>query len=399
MQEIQFIPHYSISPNSLTLYNLPDRSTYNASPNKGWDNLADNTNHYGELSTNAQKRLKRKLNYLMYLSDNKEVRGKQIIAKNQNYTTQYQKSKVYAQPIQYKLTFITLTLPSKQIHSDKIIKSQCLHQFLIELRKNYNVDKYIWKAEKQSNNNIHFHIIADKFIKWQEIREVWNRIINKLGYVDAYEQNMRNFYKDGFRVSTHTKDKRTLKQQENAYNDLLKNNYKNPNSTDIHALYKVQNIQAYISKYLAKNVTKTDRVLQMQQIKLNLDNALAVWNDLRSNIIYYDFGSKAYAENNNKIDEKAKQISEFKEQLNALQAQGVVGNIWGCSQVLSKCENYTDVGDWGCIPDFEIIPVIATYTHTHEVGDQKIVTFFFDLNQTPNLKIMFDEHLENILKK
>ena len=144
MQEIQFIPHYSISPNSLTLYNLPDKKTYHVKDNKGWENLEDNTNKYGELSNHAQKRLKKKLNYLMYLTENKEIQGKQIIAKHQNLTTQYQKSKVYQNPVQYKLTFITLTLPSKQIHSDNEIKSKCLNQFLIELKKNYGVSRYIW---------------------------------------------------------------------------------------------------------------------------------------------------------------------------------------------------------------------------------------------------------------
>ncbi len=244
MQEIQFIPHYSISPNSLTLYNLPDKKTYHVKDNKGWENLEDNTNKYGELSNHAQKRLKKKLNYLMYLTDNKEIQGKQIIAKHQNLTTQYQKSKVYQNPVQYKLTFITLTLPSKQIHSDNEIKSKCLNQFLIELKKNYGVSRYIWKAEKQENNNIHFHIIADKYIKWKEIRECWNRIVNKLGYVDRYESNMREFYKNGFRLSTHSKDKRTENQQKKAFQTLVDNNYRNPNSTDIHALYKVKNIQA-----------------------------------------------------------------------------------------------------------------------------------------------------------
>ena len=398
MQEIQFIPHYSISPNSLTLYNLPDRSTYHAIENKGWANLEDNTNHYGELSNHAQKRLKKKLNYLMYLTDNKEVQGKQIIAKQQNYTTQYQKSKVYQNPIQYKLTFITLTLPSKQIHTDNEIKSKCLNQFLIELKKNHSVSRYIWKAEKQENNNIHFHIIADKFVKWQGIREIWNRIINKLGYVDNYEKNMREFYKDGFKISKHKKDNRTEKQQQKAYQNLVNNNFRNPNSTDIHALYKVKNIQAYISKYLAKGVTKTARIEQMSQIEL----LLTQFEESNKNLIFNQLNTKSdtteYKELSLKIESNSKNIENYKKQLSELKSQGIEGKIWGCSQVLSKCENYTDVGDTGCIPDFEIIPVIATYTHIHEVGDQKIVTFFFDINQTPNLKIMFDEHLKVLLE-
>ncbi|WP_026726523.1 rolling circle replication-associated protein [Flavobacterium sasangense] len=398
MQEIQFIPHYSISPNSLTLYNLPDKKTYHVKDNKGWENLEDNTNKYGELSNHAQKRLKKKLNYLMYLTENKEIQGKQIIAKQQNFTTQYQKSKVYQNTVQYKLTFITLTLPSKQIHSDNEIKSKCLNQFLIELKKNYGVSRYIWKAEKQENNNIHFHIIADKYIKWKEIRECWNRIVNKLGYVDRYESNMREFYKNGFRLSTHSKDKRTESQQKKAFQTLVDNNYRNPNSTDIHALYKVKNIQAYISKYLAKGVTKTARIEQMNQIELIIDELQKSNDDLTFSLLNTNSKTIEYKELSLKIESNNKNIEEYKKQLSELKAQGIEGKIWGCSQVLSKCENYSDVGDTGCIPDFEIIPQIATYIHEHPIGDQIVYTFFFDINQTPNLKKVLDDHIKNILE-
>lgn len=398
MQEIQFIPYYSISPNSLTLYKLPDKNAGYSFKNKGWENLEDNTNKYGELSHHAQKRLKKKLNFLMYLTKNKSIQGKQIVAKNQNFTTQYQKSKVYENPVQYKLTFITLTLPSKQIHSDNEIKSKCLNQFLIELKKNYSVSRYIWKAEKQENNNIHFHIIADKFIKWQAIREIWNRIINKLGYVDNYEKNMREFYKDGFKISKHKKDNRTEKQQRKAYDSLVSNNFRNPNSTDIHALYKVKNIQAYISKYLAKGVTKTARILQMNQIELMINEFEENNKNLLSVRLNTNSSTNEYKEISLKIESNIKNIHDYKKQLLELKSQGIEGKIWGCSQILSKCVNYSDVGDTGCIPDFEIIPQIADYIHEHAVGDQKIYTFFFDINQTPNLKIMFDEHLKVLLE-
>jgi hypothetical protein len=340
---------------------------------------------------------KEKVDYLMYLTDNKEIQGKQIIAKHQNLTTQYQKSKVYQNPVRYKLTFITLTLPSKQVHSDNEIKSKCLNQFLIELKKNYGVSRYIWKAEKQENNNIHFHIIADKYIKWKEIRECWNRIINKLGYVDRYESNMREFYKNGFRLSTHSKDKRTENQQKKAFQTLVDNNYRNPNSTDIHALYKVKNIQAYISKYLAKGVTKTARIEQMNQIEL----LICEFQKSNEDLIFCQLNTKSntieYKELSLKIENNNKNIEEYKKQLLELKAQGIEGKIWGCSQVLSKCENYSDVGDTGCIPDFEIIPQIASYIHEHPIGGQIVYTFFFDINQTPNLKKVLDDHLKSII--
>ena len=209
---------------------------------------------------------------------------------------------------------------------------------------------------------------------------------------------MREFYKNGFRLSTHSKDKRTESQQKKAFQTLVDNNYKNPNSTDIHALYKVKNIQAYISKYLAKGVTKTARIEQMNQIELIIDE-LQKNNDVFTfSLLNTNSKTIEYKELSLKIESNNKNIEEYKKQLIELKKQGIAGKIWGCSQILSKCENYSDVGDTGCIPDFDIIPQIATYTHIHEVGEQQIITFFFDINQTPNLKKVLDEHLQNILE-
>ena len=75
----------------------------------------------------------------------------------------------------FKMAFITLSLSSTQIHSDNEIKEKCLNQFLIEIRKRYRVKNYIWRAEKQKNGNIHFHVVIDKFIAWSELRDRWNQ--------------------------------------------------------------------------------------------------------------------------------------------------------------------------------------------------------------------------------
>jgi hypothetical protein len=85
-----------------------------------------------------------------------------------------------------KLVMATLTLSSKQVHTDKEIKSKVLEPFLKKLKYSYNIVNYFWRAEPQANGNIHFHLVIDKFIDKIDLQESWNYYQNKLGYVDRY---------------------------------------------------------------------------------------------------------------------------------------------------------------------------------------------------------------------
>lgn len=116
--------------------------------------------------------------------------------------------------------FITLTLSYAQIQSDNYIKRNLLMRFIEEMKKEHNVSNYVWRAEPQINGSIHFHILADRFIKWQWVRKTWNEIQEKHDYIDAFDQ---------------------------------KHGHRNPNSTDIHGLRDVNNIAAYICKYMTKD--------------------------------------------------------------------------------------------------------------------------------------------------
>lgn len=40
--------------------------------------------------------------------------------------------------------------------------------------------------EFQGNGNLHYHIVTDTYIDYFLAQKIWNRIINKLGYVDVY---------------------------------------------------------------------------------------------------------------------------------------------------------------------------------------------------------------------
>lgn len=54
------------------------------------------------------------------------------------------------------------------------------------LKYNAKVKSYIWKAEVQSNGNIHFHITTNQFVHYLKIRNAWNSILSRHGYLHRY---------------------------------------------------------------------------------------------------------------------------------------------------------------------------------------------------------------------
>lgn len=118
------------------------------------------------------------------------------------------------------LAFVTLTLPVQQRHTDKVLRKS-LFRFIDNLSKTYGVIHYIWKAEAQKNGNIHFHLLIDKSIPKEKIQFLWNKQLNKLGYIDEYKSQFPE--------------------------------RKSPPTTDIHGLKSVKNTVNYILKYMTKN--------------------------------------------------------------------------------------------------------------------------------------------------
>lgn len=395
---IQIVPHYTVTPSSLVLYNLPLTKGGGVKHNKGWENLKDNTNHYGELSANARKRLQNKIDYMLYLTNPKLLSrcGKNTENPERN---ELKKAVALKNAIAYKLTFVTLTLPSKQVHSDNEIKSKCLNQFLVEIRKKYNVKKYIWKAEKQENGNIHFHILTDKFMHWRGIRNIWNRIVNKLGYVDAYSEKMREFFKNGFRLSDNPNDTRSSSKQFRAYQEGVKSNWSDPNSTDIHAISKINNIPAYMAKYMAKGVTKTERNSKISNNVSKMKTNIEQQNFLKLEYFNMNTTNKRRNEIKSEVEDLEAKFKALENETKELQKMGVEGKIWGCSETLQKCKNLTEVGDWGNVPDFEDIVQKCEWSTTFDVRNQQVSVFYFDINLFPNLKAVFDSHLSGCLSE
>ena len=89
--------------------------------------------------------------------------------------------------IKKHLGILTLTLPARQMHSDKYLKRYALMLFIKDLKKQFPTLNYLWRAEAQANGNIHFHIIIDEFIDKTIIDKLWYRRMQLLGYIDAYK--------------------------------------------------------------------------------------------------------------------------------------------------------------------------------------------------------------------
>jgi hypothetical protein len=258
-EELQ--PRFFLVP-SISLYNdemyLYGRKEWISEPNynnkNSLSNLSSNATH-NKISISAKRKAKRAIKFMLYNSAAKK-------AYNERTNSHYY----------FKVNFITLTLSHKQQHSDQIIKHSLLNQFLIEAKKKWKLSNYVWKAERQGNGNIHFHILTDVYIPWRDLRDTWNRIQNKLGYIDRY------------------------------IHDNLKTN---PNSTDVHSLRNIKNVPAYVLKYMVKQ-NKSNR------------------QKVSSNVKYL----------NKSVKEFGCTVSDGAKRFLATESNN--GRIWSCSTALSK---------------------------------------------------------------
>lgn len=166
----------------------------------------------------------------------------------------------------FRCSFITLTLPSKQIHSDIEIKKKCLNQFLVELRKHYGVNNYLWKAELQQNENIHFHIVCDRYIDFQALRRRWNRIVNKLGYLDKYQVKMQGHSLGTYHeMRVNFNPNQSFQNSKQAFDKGVASNWKNANSVDVKSARNEGEMASYLAKYMLKSVTKDELTPELNE--------------------------------------------------------------------------------------------------------------------------------------
>jgi hypothetical protein len=265
----QIIPQISIHPDRINVYQTIDYGG-NAPYRKQFSKIAKiNKETFGRLSVQSSRKLSKAADYLVFMASPKNIAGRE-------------KGKYY----KFRLSFVTLTLSSKQIHPDGIIKNLFLNQFLVEAKKRWHVNRYVWRAEKQLNGNIHFHILLDKFIPWSELRDVWNRIQEKLGYVSRYQGTLREWHKNGFRPREDLLKTWPLKNQLRAFDSGSKSDWHNPNSTDIHSLKHVHNVKNYMVKYMTKNHLELPRFIRIKFLQSCIAENIPLSDDMQEEFEY-----------------------------------------------------------------------------------------------------------------
>jgi hypothetical protein len=225
-----------------------------------------------KLSIQSVRKVKKAIAYMAHLAPEKKIYNPK-----------------YCSKFNFKLSFITLTLASRQQHADQEIKGIVLHKFLDFIQKVHKVKNYVWKAERQKNGNVHFHLVIDKYISYEVIREKWNEYQDCLGYISRYYHNEDN---------------------NKPIPDTMKEYYA-VNSTDVHSVRKIKDLKRYLIKYM---------------IKPNMHNRMKV-NKINSPLA-----------NNTHSD--SIQLSDNTKKF--LKNMASVGRLWGCSHSLSNISGARD---------------------------------------------------------
>lgn len=155
----------------------------------------------------------------------------------------------------HQLSFITLTVSDTgDILDGCTAYKKLLSPFLSWLRKTKEVNTYVWKQERQVNEQIHYHITLPDFIHYKEIRDKWNKLQKKAGIIDKYRDNQLAWHRGGFRLREDLLEEWPEERQRAAYAHGMATNWSDPNSTDVHKVYKVKDVAAYLSKEFGKTL-------------------------------------------------------------------------------------------------------------------------------------------------
>lgn len=198
-------------------------------------NLTKNS-HAGHMSPKAIRRLTNAINWLVASAPSKWVYDK-TTKKRYNF----------------KVNFVTLTLPTIDHGiTDHIFKKELLHNFINTCRYKFGMKNFVWKVETQANGNIHAHFTTDTFIHWKDLRHVWNRILEKKGIIDKYTQKHNKLTFDEYNNLYNPAGKKDIEQVRKSFLYGTTTNWRDPNSTDVHSVWNVKDLAAYLAKYMGK---------------------------------------------------------------------------------------------------------------------------------------------------
>lgn len=196
------LPYLQFRSDSLIRYSLVDRdfSHQRLFQSRLTQNLLETPKYTGLLTPGAKKRLTKCIELLVQAAEPQFIPNKKE---------------------KFKLSFTTLTIYS----TDRNITASEAHETCLEPLLRWMRDRkpgfmYVWKAELQKRGQIHYHITSNAYIPYKELRQKWNALQKKAGYLDSYFKKFNRW---------------------------------NPASTEIMRVKKEESLSGYLIKEFVKN--------------------------------------------------------------------------------------------------------------------------------------------------
>lgn len=173
--------------------------------------LANRERYVGFVTPGMKKRMKKAITLLI-----------------QSTPYQYKTHPVTGKTFTHKLSFVTLTTPTHENSYDvKWCHKNMLEPMLRTMRRKWGMKSYIWKCELQENKQVHYHVTCDMIVNHTHLRDEWNKLMSANDMLDSFK---------------------------------LEYGHETPNSTDVHSVYKVNNLESYLVKYICKEYQNEDKL-------------------------------------------------------------------------------------------------------------------------------------------
>ena len=192
--------------------------------------------HLGDLSLKAYKRIKKSINWLEYIAE------KKVNKKN----------------VEYKVSMITLTIPSFSEEIEEKRLKKVLNQFLTYARTTYNLKSYVWKAELTKAGNLHYHLLTSEILGYMDVKMKWNDLLLKEGLLDCYilkfgSMSECDYKKLRFDQCEKYGNVYNESQVEQAYTFGCRTGWTKPRSVQIDEIPIEDSLAGYLSKYISKS--------------------------------------------------------------------------------------------------------------------------------------------------
>lgn len=164
------------------------------------------------------------------------------------------------QYVKFRTSFITLTLPSEQVHEDAEITKKVFGVFLDKCRKLGILQNYVWRAEKQNNGNIHYHILTDSYTTFSMFRRVWFLALRNLGYLQEYQRKFSKMSYSQYHAQPFNKGK-TPAQTASSYATGTRSNWSTPPACHVEFISDISAVIQYVAKYISKNTDQEKNIV------------------------------------------------------------------------------------------------------------------------------------------